>query len=122
MVPLLIMATSLVSKINTRVALVKGWVNSFLAFMGQLYIGFYISSLYSRTARSVCITIFPVSAFLPDCAGATHAANRAYAARSDRTPTTKVATLPRSSREENWQDDEGKHVTQQQGGNDHGTA
>src|SRR5260370_36109500 len=42
MVPLLIMATSLVSKINTRVALVKGWVNSFLAFMGQLYIGFYI--------------------------------------------------------------------------------
>src|SRR6266481_1616545 len=37
MVPLLIMATSLVSKINTRVALVKGWVNSFLAFMGQLY-------------------------------------------------------------------------------------
>jgi len=41
MVPLLIMATSLVSKINTRVALVKGWVNSFLAFMGQLYIGFY---------------------------------------------------------------------------------
>src|SRR5260370_32435743 len=42
MVPLLIMATSLVSKINTRVALVKGWVNSSLAFMGQLYIGFYI--------------------------------------------------------------------------------
>src|SRR5260221_14726147 len=42
MVPLLIMATSLVSKINTRVALVKGWVNSFLAFMGQLYIGFYM--------------------------------------------------------------------------------
>src|SRR6266851_222435 len=41
MVPLLIMATSLVSKINTRVALVKGWVNSSLAFMGQLYIGFY---------------------------------------------------------------------------------
>src|SRR5437764_4713154 len=41
MVPLLIMATSLVSKINTRVALVKGWVNSFLAFMGQVYIGFY---------------------------------------------------------------------------------
>src|SRR5713226_10511735 len=93
MVPLLIMATSLVSKINTRVALVKGWVNSFLAFMGQLYIGFYFSSLYSRTARSVCITIFPVSAFLPDCAGATHAANRAYAARSDRNPTTEVATL-----------------------------
>src|SRR6266700_4864432 len=41
MVPLLIMATSLVSEINTRVALVKGWVNSFLAFMGQLYFGFY---------------------------------------------------------------------------------
>jgi hypothetical protein len=41
-VPLLIMATSLVSKINTRVALVKGWVNSFLAFMGQVYIGFDI--------------------------------------------------------------------------------
>src|SRR5260370_25336413 len=41
MVPLLIMASSLVSKINTRVALVKGWVNSSLAFMGQLYIGFY---------------------------------------------------------------------------------
>src|SRR5947208_3069994 len=41
MVPLLIMATSLVSKINTRVALLKGWVNSFLAFMGQLYLGFY---------------------------------------------------------------------------------
>src|SRR5947207_9396552 len=40
-VPLLIMATSLVSKINTRVAFVKGWVNSFLAFMGQLYFGFY---------------------------------------------------------------------------------
>src|SRR5438270_8410404 len=40
-VPLLIMATSLVSKINTRVALLKGWVNSFLAFMGQLYLGFY---------------------------------------------------------------------------------
>jgi len=35
------MATSLVSKINTSVALVKGWVNSFLAFMGQLYFGFY---------------------------------------------------------------------------------
>jgi len=35
------MATSLVSKINTRVALLKGWVNSFLAFMGQLYLGFY---------------------------------------------------------------------------------
>src|SRR6266566_4258986 len=42
-VPLLIMATSLVSKINTRVALLKGWVNSFLAFMGQLYLGFYRS-------------------------------------------------------------------------------
>src|SRR5450759_979334 len=41
MVPLLIMATSLVSKINTSVAFLKGWVNSFLAFMGQLYIGFY---------------------------------------------------------------------------------
>src|SRR5207247_3929718 len=41
MVPLLIMATSLVSKINTSVALLKGWVNSFLAFMGQLYLGFY---------------------------------------------------------------------------------
>jgi len=40
-VPLLIMATSLVSKINTRVALLKGWVNSFLAFMGQLYLGLY---------------------------------------------------------------------------------
>jgi len=39
------MATSLVSKINTSVALVKGWVNSFLAFMGQLYIGFYIFAL-----------------------------------------------------------------------------
>src|SRR2546428_12985813 len=42
MVPLLIMATSLVSKINTSVAFLKGWVNSFLAFMGQLYLGFYI--------------------------------------------------------------------------------
>src|SRR2546421_10495815 len=42
MVPLLIMATSLVSKINTSVALLKGWVNSFLAFMGQLYLGLYI--------------------------------------------------------------------------------
>src|SRR5436305_12795313 len=41
MVPLLIIATSLVSKINTRVALLKGWVNSFLAFMGQLYLGLY---------------------------------------------------------------------------------
>src|SRR5437868_192015 len=41
MVPLLIMATSLVSKINTSVAFLKGWVNSFLAFMGQLYLGFY---------------------------------------------------------------------------------
>src|SRR6266566_1273403 len=41
MVPLLIMATSLVSKINTSVALLKGWVNSFLAFMGQVYLGFY---------------------------------------------------------------------------------
>src|SRR5947209_14857027 len=41
MVPLLIMATSLVSKLNTSVALLKGWVNSFLAFMGQLYLGFY---------------------------------------------------------------------------------
>ena len=49
MVPLLIMATSLVSKINTSVALVKGWVNSFLAFMGQVYIGFY-------TFYQVCIT------------------------------------------------------------------
>src|SRR5207253_1949177 len=45
MVPLLIMATSLVSEINTRVALVKGWVNSFLALMGQLYFGFYIAVL-----------------------------------------------------------------------------
>src|SRR5438105_15410036 len=44
MVPLLIMATSLVSKINTSVALLKGWVNSFLAFMGQLYLGFYIAA------------------------------------------------------------------------------
>src|SRR5713226_9815286 len=42
MVPLLIMAASLVSEINTRVAPFKGWVNSFLAFMGQLYIGFHI--------------------------------------------------------------------------------
>src|SRR6266566_10004386 len=41
MVPLLIMATSLVSKINTSVAFLKGWVNSFLAFMGQVYLGFY---------------------------------------------------------------------------------
>src|SRR6266566_8262857 len=41
MVPLLIMATSLVSKINTTVALLKGWVNSFLAFMVQVYLGFY---------------------------------------------------------------------------------
>src|SRR6266436_6955993 len=48
-VPLLIMATSLVSKINTRVALLKGWVNSFLAFMGQLYIGFYSSQLLGIT-------------------------------------------------------------------------
>jgi hypothetical protein len=39
------MATSLVSKINTSVALLKGWVNSFLAFMGQVYIGFYINGL-----------------------------------------------------------------------------
>src|SRR5947209_8374083 len=45
MVPLLIMATSLVSKINTRVALLKGWVNSFLAFMGQLYIGLYTNGM-----------------------------------------------------------------------------
>src|ERR1700737_708586 len=52
MVPLLIMATSLVSKINTRVALVKGWVNSFLAFMGQLYIGFYTGSLLLTFCRS----------------------------------------------------------------------
>ena len=36
------MATSLVFEIYTRVALLKGWVNSFLAFMGQVYIGFYI--------------------------------------------------------------------------------
>src|SRR5207237_8130121 len=54
-VPLLIMATSLVSKINTRVALLKGWVNSFLAFMGQLYLGFYTRRLpgllVSHTSR-----------------------------------------------------------------------
>jgi len=52
MVPLLIMATSLVSKINTRVALVKGWVNSFLAFMGQLYIGFYKDAGIPRSTLS----------------------------------------------------------------------
>jgi integrase/recombinase XerD len=38
------MATSLVFEINTSVALVKGWVNSFLAFMGQLYFGFYTAA------------------------------------------------------------------------------
>src|SRR5437588_4313552 len=48
-VPLLIMATSLVSKINTSVALLKGWVNSFLAFMGQLYLGFYMLKELSLT-------------------------------------------------------------------------
>src|SRR5258708_13715705 len=37
-------------------------------------------------------------------------------------PMPSPAPLPRSSREENWQDDEGKHGTQQQEGNDHGTA
>src|SRR5258708_4948405 len=53
MVPLLIMATSLVSKINTSVALLKGWVNSFLAFMGQVYIGFY----FARVAATSSIEI-----------------------------------------------------------------
>jgi hypothetical protein len=43
------MATSLVSKINTSVALVKGWVNSFLAFMGQLYFGFYTVAALKRS-------------------------------------------------------------------------
>src|SRR5258708_10988467 len=56
MVPLLIMATSLVSKINTRVALLKGWVNSFLAFMGQLYIGFYRWTSNS-TENMVCLLL-----------------------------------------------------------------
>src|SRR2546430_16592065 len=53
MVPLLIMATSLVSKINTSVALLKGWVNSFLAFMGQLYLGFYTCSSSLSTLQRV---------------------------------------------------------------------
>src|SRR5947209_12596448 len=53
MVPLLIMATSLVSKINTRVALVKGWVNSFLAFMGQLYIGFYTTGRETEMGTTI---------------------------------------------------------------------
>src|SRR5207244_5919651 len=48
MVPLLIMATSLVSKINTSVALLKGWVNSFLAFMGQVYLGFYTGERWTQ--------------------------------------------------------------------------
>src|SRR5947208_17023855 len=51
MVPLLIMATSLVSKINTSVAFLKGWVNSFLAFMGQLYLGFYSRQTRDRKPR-----------------------------------------------------------------------
>src|SRR5260370_13909779 len=41
MVPMLIVVFTLLSKIKTRVTIVKGWVNSCLAFMGQLYIGFY---------------------------------------------------------------------------------
>src|SRR5438034_4629702 len=53
MVPLLIMATSLVSKINTSVAFLKGWVNSFLAFMGQLYLGFYNLDPFSSAKRSL---------------------------------------------------------------------
>gem|GEM_PF-5502855 len=42
------------SKINTSVALVKGWVNSFLAFLGQVYFGFYSSiKLMDHTAYSI---------------------------------------------------------------------
>src|SRR5260370_27599240 len=72
MVPLLIMATSLVSKINRRVALVKGWVNSFLAFMGQLYIGFYkdagiprstLSRLVKRTKLLGAIACVPYGSY-----------------------------------------------------------
>jgi hypothetical protein len=58
MVPLLIMATSLVSKINTSVALLKGWVNSFLAFMGQVYIGFYKGDRNLVSLASFFILVF----------------------------------------------------------------
>lgn len=37
-------------------------------------------------------------------------------------PMPSPAPLPRPSQQENWQYDDGKHGTQQQGGNDHGTA
>jgi hypothetical protein len=37
-------------------------------------------------------------------------------------PMPSPAQEPRSSQEGNWQDDEGKNFTQQQGGNDHGTV
>src|SRR6266699_6927042 len=72
MVPLLIMATSLVSNINTRVALVKGWVNSFLAFMGQVYIGFYMGlQVDENTAVALTAPPTPIinadNADLSDC-------------------------------------------------------
>jgi hypothetical protein len=41
-----------------------------------------------------------------------------YASR----PMSSPAPLPWPSQQENWQDDDGKHVTQQQRGNDHGTT
>jgi len=37
-------------------------------------------------------------------------------------PMPAPAPVPRSSQQENWQDDDGTNCTQQQGGNDHGTA
>ena len=37
-------------------------------------------------------------------------------------PMPSPAPLPRSSQQENWQEDDGKHGTQQQEGNDDGTA
>ena len=52
-----------------------------------------VLSIYSRTARFVCLTLFPDSASLPACTGATHAAKRAYAARRGRTSLTTFATL-----------------------------
>src|SRR5260370_31729870 len=98
MVPLLIMATSLVSKINTRVALVKGWVNSSLAFMGQLYIGFYRSRLHPCRSgwSNVSSSIFP--------------GRDTYALGKTRTPAAGTAgiSLPSSCAE--WV---GQHRSQQ---------
>src|SRR6266566_2507980 len=37
-------------------------------------------------------------------------------------PMPSPAPLPRPFQQENWQDDDGKHCTQQQRGNDHGTT